>query len=63
MVASTAAELSICIIPSRLRANKPPINKTDIIRRDTSNPSRTILVDLNTYKKYVQRRSTELNKE
>ena len=34
MVASTAVELSTCIIPSRLRANKPPINKTDIIRRD-----------------------------
>ena len=34
MVASTAAELSTCIIPSRLPANKPPINKTYIIRRD-----------------------------
>ena len=34
MVASTAAELSTCIIPTRLLANKPPINKTDIISRD-----------------------------
>ena len=33
-VASTAMELSINIIPRRLGVNKPPINKTEIMRRD-----------------------------